>query len=89
LFVGYQGRGTPGRVIQDRRGWVELDGRRYTIRAEVHRIGVYFAHAGQQNLLDFVTGMEQPPQEIVLVHGEEEAKAARKAKLTMLGLIVR
>jgi metallo-beta-lactamase family protein len=89
LFVGYQGRGTPGRVIQDRRDWVELDGRRYPIRAEVHRIGGYSAHADQQNLLDFVTGMEQPPGEIVLVHGEDEAKAALKATLEQVGMNVR
>jgi metallo-beta-lactamase family protein len=89
LFVGYQGRGTPGRVIQDRRDRVELDGRSYPVRAEVHRIGGYSAHADQQNLLDFVAGMEQPPGEIVLVHGEEEAKAALTAKLGQLGLNVR
>ncbi|MBL7044069.1 MAG: MBL fold metallo-hydrolase [Pirellulaceae bacterium] len=89
LFVGYQGRGTPGRAIQDRRDWVDLDGKRYPIHAKVHRIGGYSAHADQQNLLDFVTGMEQPPGEIVLVHGEEEAKAALKAKLEQRGLNVR
>jgi len=89
LFVGYQGRGTPGRVIQDGRGSVEFDGKQYVIRAKIHRIGGYSAHADQQDLLDFVAGMKKPPEEIVLVHGEEEAKAALKMKLDQRGLNVR
>jgi len=89
LFVGYQGRGTPGRAIQDGREWVELDGERYAIRAKAHRIGGYSAHADQQGLLEFVTGMAQPPGEIVLVHGEQESKAALREKLEQHGLNVR
>src|SRR5690606_39703888 len=41
LFVGYQAEGTPGRQIQrfgPRGGYVELDGERYDIRAQVHRM---------------------------------------------------
>lgn len=78
LFVGYQARGTPGRAIQrfgPRNGYVELDGQRYDIRAGVHSIGGYSAHADQAGLVGFVTAMEQWPMEIRLVHGEAGAKA--------------
>ncbi|OLU33068.1 MBL fold metallo-hydrolase [Pseudomonas sp. PA27(2017)] len=78
LFVGYQARGTPGHVIQrfgPRNGYVEFDGQRYDIRAGVHSIGGYSAHADQAGLVGFVTAMEQWPGEIRLVHGEEGAKA--------------
>ena len=84
LFVGYQAAGTPGRDIQrygPRGGYVTLDGERYDIRAQIHTIGGYSAHADQQNLLDFVTGMPAPPGEIRLVHGDDDAKAALAAKL--------
>jgi metallo-beta-lactamase family protein len=79
LFVGYQAAGTPGRDIQrygPRGGYVELDGRRYDIRARIHTIGGYSAHGDQQDLLDFIGAMSPPPWEVILVHGEQSAKAA-------------
>ena len=89
VFVGYQGAGTPGRSIQGERDSVRLDGRDYPIRAKVHNLGGYSAHADQQNLIDFVAGMNSPPGEIALVHGERDAKAALKSKLEARGNDVR
>ncbi|GAB4271724.1 MAG: MBL fold metallo-hydrolase [Deferrisomatales bacterium] len=89
LFVGYQARGTPGRAIQTygpRGGYVDLDGRRLTIRAGVHTLSGYSAHAGRRDLVHFVRRMRHPPQEIRLVHGDREAKRALAAELTALGL---
>ncbi|MBK1646545.1 MBL fold hydrolase [Thiocapsa imhoffii] len=77
LFVGYQAAGTPGWAIQrygPRGGYVELDGRRYDIRARIHTLGGYSAHADQQNLSDFIAAMATPPREVILVHGEQRAK---------------
>lgn len=87
LFVGYQAAGTPGRNILTygpRGGWVELDGQRYDIRAQVHTVGGYSAHAGQEDLLRFVEGIPQPPGEIRIVHGDKGAKRALQAKLLRL-----
>ncbi|MGP9833500.1 MBL fold metallo-hydrolase RNA specificity domain-containing protein [Marinobacter sp. NSM] len=87
LFVGYQAAGTPGRDILNygpRGGWVELDGERYDIRAQVHTVGGYSAHAGQEDLLRFVEGIPQSPSEIRIVHGDEGAKRALQAKLRKL-----
>ena len=78
LFVGYQAEGTPGRQIQrfgPRSGYVEFDGQRYDIRAQVHTIGGYSAHADQKGLVSFVTRMTHWPSEVRIVHGEPEAKA--------------
>lgn len=77
LFVGYQAEGTPGRDIQQygpRGGYVVLDGERYDIRARVHTVAGYSAHADQQNLVNFVKRMRVRPTEIRLVHGEENAR---------------
>ncbi|WP_170307378.1 MBL fold metallo-hydrolase RNA specificity domain-containing protein [Pseudomonas fluvialis] len=77
LFVGYQAEGTPGRQIQrfgPRNGYVEYDGLRYDIRAQVHIMGGYSAHADQAGLLKFVSGMRNKPGEIRIVHGEPDAK---------------
>ncbi|RMI00365.1 MBL fold metallo-hydrolase RNA specificity domain-containing protein [Stutzerimonas nitrititolerans] len=79
LFVGYQAKGTPGHAIQTygpKGGYVNLDGERFDIRAGISSIGGYSAHADQNGLVDFVTGMQQWPTEIRVVHGEQRAKEA-------------
>ncbi|WP_312703818.1 MBL fold metallo-hydrolase [Stutzerimonas nitrititolerans] len=79
LFVGYQAAGTPGRAVQTygpKDGYVDLDGERLDIKAGIASIGGYSAHADQQGLVEFVTGMQQWPTEIRIVHGEQQAKQA-------------
>ena len=80
LLCGYQAQGTPGRQIQAHEhgqgpGWVDLDGERVPVRAQVHTLGGYSAHADQAGLLAFVAGLPRPPREIRLVHGDDDAKA--------------
>lgn len=84
LFVGYQAKGTPGHAIQTygpKGGYVEVDGERIDIRAGITSIGGYSAHADQKGLVEFVTGMQQWPTEIRMVHGEQKAKQVLGAKL--------
>jgi metallo-beta-lactamase family protein len=79
VFVGYQAKGTPGAALQahgPKGGYVELDRERYPVRAGVTSLGGYSAHADQQGLVDFVTGMQEWPYDIRLVHGEARAKKA-------------
>lgn len=87
LFTGYQARGTPGAAIQKygpQGGFVEMEGERCIIRAGVSTLGGYSAHADQQDLLNFVSGMAHWPEQICLVHGDIEAKRVLAKKL--LGL---
>ncbi len=51
------------------------------IPAKLTSIGGYSAHADQKGLVEFVTGMQQWPTEIRVVHGEQEAKQALSAQL--------
>jgi metallo-beta-lactamase family protein len=77
IFVGYQAPGTPGAAIQKYGpvgGYVELDRQRYDICAGVETASGYSAHADQNGLLEFVTGMNEWPREIRLVHGDAQAK---------------
>lgn len=52
---------------------IDLDGEMYEINS---------AHADQKGLVDFVTGMQQWPERVLLVHGEKGAKAALAHALT-------
>ncbi len=93
LFVGYQARGTHGRTIQEygppvngeRKGWVEIDGQRYNIKAEIATIGGYSAHADQKDLVNFVKRMRNWPRQIRIVHGEDNARNTLREKFEELG----
>ncbi|MCF8053426.1 MAG: MBL fold metallo-hydrolase [Desulfobacterales bacterium] len=80
LFVGYQAAGTPGRDIvtygKKPGGHVMLDGERLDIRAAVHQMGGYSAHADQEGLVSWVDAMAERPKEIKLVHGEAGARVS-------------
>jgi metallo-beta-lactamase family protein len=91
LFSGYQASGTPGRAIQKygpQGGYVVLDGKRYDIRARIHTISGYSAHADQNNLVNFIKRMRKRPQHVRLIHGEAEAQQALRQKLEELGITV-
>ncbi|MGH1373394.1 MAG: MBL fold metallo-hydrolase RNA specificity domain-containing protein [Cellvibrionaceae bacterium] len=80
VFVGYQAKGTPGRMIQQYAGkkdaYVLLDDERFELRAQVHSISGYSAHADQRDLLNFIRRMRKPPKQVRVVHGDDRAKRA-------------
>ena len=47
---------------------------RYVIRAQVHTIGSYAAHADQKGLVKFVAGMRKGPTEIRIDHSDPAVK---------------
>ncbi len=87
VFVGFQAAGTLGRRIQEasKGDIVKIDHEEIPVRARVHTISGYSAHADQSDLLRFVQGMGQKPGEIRLVHGEEQARNTLRSKLEELG----
>ncbi|WP_246194831.1 MBL fold metallo-hydrolase RNA specificity domain-containing protein [Pseudidiomarina piscicola] len=77
IFVGYQAAGTPGRDIQQYGpdgGYVDLDHQRINIRAGIHTIGGYSAHADQRELVAFVESANPPVTEVRLIHGDHHAR---------------
>jgi len=87
LFVGYQAAGTPGRAIQlhgPAGGYVDFEGERLDISAGILSIGGYSAHADQDGLIKFVTGMRRMPSHIRIVHGEQKAKQTLAERLDAL-----
>ncbi|MBW1720272.1 MAG: MBL fold metallo-hydrolase, partial [Deltaproteobacteria bacterium] len=80
FFVGYQAHGTPGRDIMKYSnrpdGYVYLEGEKVSIRAKVHSLSGYSAHADQKGLVEWVESMPEKPGKIKLVHGEPKAQRA-------------
>ena len=89
LFCGYQAAGTPGREIQTyggkAGGYVMLDGQRFDIRAKVHTLGGFSAHADQKDLLNFIDRIPQPPRQVRIVHGDDKAKATLAQRIRDFG----
>ncbi|RUO77453.1 MBL fold metallo-hydrolase RNA specificity domain-containing protein [Idiomarina seosinensis] len=84
LFVGYQAKGTAGRDIQrygPEGGYVILGGERIDIKAQIHTLGGYSAHADQQELLDFIGSSQSPVKRVRLIHGEYDAQAQLAEKI--------
>jgi len=71
VIPGFQARGTLGRAIVDGAGSVKLLHQRIAVNAKVHTLGGFSAHAGQSQLIDWVSNFENRP-ELYLVHGETE-----------------
>ena len=86
LFVGYQAEGTLGRSIlkyaKRKDGYVIVDGERLSVKAKVHELSGYSAHADQKDLLAWAKAAK--PGRVKLVHGEPHAQKALKTGLTGL-----
>ncbi|MBF0481358.1 MAG: MBL fold metallo-hydrolase [Desulfovibrionaceae bacterium] len=74
VFVGYQGEGTPGRKIVDGAKKIKLFGEDVAIEARIFTIGGFSAHAGQSQILAWMTHFKNPNLKVFLVHGENAAQ---------------
>jgi len=75
IFVGYAAEGTLARIIIDGARSVKLFGEEIPVRAKIHTINGFSAHAGKSDLLRWHhrTGR---PEVTFLVHGEQPAMTA-------------
>jgi metallo-beta-lactamase family protein len=72
IFVGYASRGTLARRIIDGAQEVQIFGEQIQVRASIHTISGFSAHADQAELLAWFRSMKTP-ERTILVHGDEEA----------------
>ena len=80
VFSGFQARGTLGRAIVDGADRVRLLHQQIIVKAKVHTLGGFSAHAGQSQLLDWASHFNPRP-ELHLVHGELEKMLALQGAL--------
>ena len=59
LIVGYQGRGSLGRRIIEHQPVVSIHGENVVVRAKVHTLNGFSAHAGQSDLLKWLSACSQ------------------------------
>lgn len=76
LITGFQAQGTLGRRLVDGAKRVSIFGEEIAVRAGVHTLGGFSAHADQPALLAWAAGFKRPPRQTFVVHGEESAALA-------------
>jgi metallo-beta-lactamase family protein len=74
LIVGFQGRGTVGRALVDGAKMIRVLGEKIVVRASVHSLGGFSAHAGQRDLLNWLAPMAARRPRVFLTHGEERGR---------------
>ena len=74
LIVGYQAGGTLGRKLVDGFKSVNIFGESVAVRAQIHKLGGFSAHAGQTDLLQWFNALAPCRPRVVLTHGEEKAR---------------
>jgi metallo-beta-lactamase family protein len=81
LIVGYQAQGTTGRRLVDGARDVLLRGERVPVRASIHTLGGFSAHAGRTELLAWLSRLAPARPRVALVHGEDRARVPLAAAI--------
>ena len=81
IFVGYQGDGTLGRRLVDGAKQVSIFGERIAVRASVHTMGGFSAHAGQGDLLEWFGAVAPCRPRVIVTHGEANNQLALAEKI--------
>ena len=80
-IVGYQGYGSLGRRLVDKAKYVSIFGQDVKVRAKVHTLGGFSAHAGQTGLLNWAAPLQQLKPRVFLTHGEDGPRTALREQL--------
>jgi metallo-beta-lactamase family protein len=70
IIVGYQGQNSLGRRLVDGAKFVSIFGNDVKVRAHIHTLGGFSAHAGQSGLVSWAAPFEKTKPQMFLTHGE-------------------
>jgi metallo-beta-lactamase family protein len=73
IFVGFQAEGTLGRRIVDGAKQVKIYGEDIAVKAQIHTLGGFSAHADRDALLEWLDTNNNPDAKVFVVHGEAES----------------
>jgi metallo-beta-lactamase family protein len=81
LIVGYQSHGSLGRRLVEGENLVSIHGEKIAVKAQLHTLGGFSAHAGQSDLLTWLGTVAQARPRVVLIHGEDKQRSALAEKI--------
>jgi len=76
IIVGYQAQGTLGRQLVERARKVRIFGEQIAVKARIHTLGGFSAHAGQSGLLEWLGCAVHDHPAVLLNHGEDKPRKA-------------
>jgi metallo-beta-lactamase family protein len=76
LIVGYQGHGSLGRQLVDGQQEVKMFGEKIAVKATIHTLGGFSAHAGQTDLMHWLDVIAPSRPRVILTHGEDDQRGA-------------
>jgi metallo-beta-lactamase family protein len=76
LIVGYQSYGSIGRRLVEKAPKISIFGDEKIVRAQVHTLGGFSAHAGQDDLLNWFSYLAPSNPKVVITHGEDGPRQA-------------
>jgi metallo-beta-lactamase family protein len=82
ILGGFQAEGTRGRALQEGAKTLRLYGQMVPVLAEIVEMGQLSAHAGKSELMRWLTGLQVPPQQAYLTHGEPAAAQSLQQAIT-------
>ncbi len=71
LIVGYQSHESLGRRLVEGDKVVRIHGEKVAVKAKVHTLGGFSAHAGQTDLLQWFSVIAPSKPRVVITHGED------------------
>ncbi len=74
LIVGYQGYGSLGRMLVDKKKSVRIFGEPIPVRASVHTFGGLSGHAGQSDVMRWIGSIAPSKPQVFLTHGEARGR---------------
>lgn len=74
LIVGYQGHGSLGRRLVDGEEVVHIHGQKVAVKAKIHTLNGFSAHAGQTDLLKWFNVIAPSKPRVVITHGEDNSR---------------
>lgn len=81
LIVGFQGKNSLGRRLVEGQPSVRIHGENVVVRAKVHTMGGFSAHAGQKDLLEWLGAIAPGKPRVVLTHGEDGPRNILSARI--------
>lgn len=85
VMVGFQAAGTLGKRLVDGTERVKVLGEELPVRARIHALDGFSAHADQSQLIAWAGAFRNRPR-FYLVHGEPAAQQALKSRLADSGV---
>lgn len=81
IIVGYQSEGSLGRQLVEGAKQVRIFGDQVAVRAKVHTLNGFSAHAGQSDLVRWFEALANSKPRVVLTHGEARGREGLRAVL--------